>query len=207
MVSQARLDANRRNAKKSTGPRSEEGKRRSSMNAVKHGITARFAVLPDEDPALFERRMYEWVNNFRPQSDEEQFFAIHAVTCSWQLERAQRAQSARLCFRAQTALDRKQHREAKEAMKLGLRLFRKPSRARTNRSQEQPEAQEHQVESGLCQPDAVDDADQAALLVLGLEQEAMLGAGGSWNAGMSSGRSSKRDWPGQSPNGSGLSAC
>ena len=71
----AKLDSNRRNAKKSTGPKSVEGKRRSSMNALKHGMTARFALLPDEDPAAFERRLFEWVENYRPRCDEEQFHA------------------------------------------------------------------------------------------------------------------------------------
>jgi len=41
MTSAARLDANRRNALLSTGPKSDEGKARSSMNALKHGLTAR----------------------------------------------------------------------------------------------------------------------------------------------------------------------
>ena len=61
MISQARLEANRRNAKKSTGPRTEEGKRRSSLNAITHGMTARIALLPDEDQAAFDRRMVQWV--------------------------------------------------------------------------------------------------------------------------------------------------
>jgi hypothetical protein len=98
MISQARLEANRSNAKKSTGPRSEEGKRRSSRNAITHGMTAKISLLPDEDEAGFERRMFEWVREYGPQSDGELFQARRAVYCSWQVERARRSQSARLCF-------------------------------------------------------------------------------------------------------------
>ena len=45
-LSEAQLAANRANAKKSTGPVSIEGKKRSSANSTKHGITARRPLLP-----------------------------------------------------------------------------------------------------------------------------------------------------------------
>ena len=45
------------NAKKSTGPNTPEGKARSSKNALKHGLLARDAVLPGEDPADFDRQL------------------------------------------------------------------------------------------------------------------------------------------------------
>src|SRR5690348_12926809 len=48
-LSEARLRANRENAKKSTGPRTPEGKQRSSLNGTRHGILAQVIVLPKED--------------------------------------------------------------------------------------------------------------------------------------------------------------
>ena len=54
MTSQAKILANRRNAKKSTGPRTKAGKRRAAMNALKHGMTAKLALMQDEDQAAFE---------------------------------------------------------------------------------------------------------------------------------------------------------
>jgi hypothetical protein len=44
-TSQARIDANRRNAKRSTGARTPEGRRRSSQNALKHGLRSRAIVI------------------------------------------------------------------------------------------------------------------------------------------------------------------
>jgi hypothetical protein len=58
MTSFRQLDANRRNARLSTGPVTEEGKKRSRRNAVRHGLTAEtvIAALEDaEDYAAFER--------------------------------------------------------------------------------------------------------------------------------------------------------
>ena len=53
MTSEKQRKANRQNAKKSTGPRTEDGKASTSQNALKHGLLARDAVLPGEDPADF----------------------------------------------------------------------------------------------------------------------------------------------------------
>ena len=55
MASKKQIQANRRNSKKSTGPKTPEGKLQSSMNALTHGQYARDVVLFDEDPAEFER--------------------------------------------------------------------------------------------------------------------------------------------------------
>jgi hypothetical protein len=52
--SHRQLEANRLNAAKSTGPRTEEGKARSRANALKHGLTAESIILTGEDPAVVE---------------------------------------------------------------------------------------------------------------------------------------------------------
>jgi len=41
------IEANRRNAQQSTGPRTDAGKKTSSLNALRHGLTSRIVVLPD----------------------------------------------------------------------------------------------------------------------------------------------------------------
>src|SRR5260370_39968428 len=63
MVSEKQPKANRQNARKSTVPRSAEGKFRASRNAGKHGLTAESVVLPNEDPAEYEARVQEWLGD------------------------------------------------------------------------------------------------------------------------------------------------
>lgn len=54
MTNARQVAANRRNAKKSTGPQSKRGKTLASRNSLKHGLAAKQVVLFDEDPAAFE---------------------------------------------------------------------------------------------------------------------------------------------------------
>jgi hypothetical protein len=56
-ASQKRIDANRRNARRSTGPRTPDGKSRSRFNGLKHCPTASVPVIPAEDPAVYEARL------------------------------------------------------------------------------------------------------------------------------------------------------
>jgi hypothetical protein len=123
MISHAKLEANRRNAKKSTGPRSLEGKRRSALNAMKHGITARIPLLPDEDARAYNERMVYWNEDLKPGNGVERLQVRRAAHCSWQLDRVQGAQAALLCARAHNEGDDKRYREQVEVTELALQLF------------------------------------------------------------------------------------
>ena len=71
MTSQARIDANQKNAQHSTGPKTDAGKAKSSRNALKHGLTAEAAVLPNENPADFEAHVNHWLDS-DPDADATQ---------------------------------------------------------------------------------------------------------------------------------------
>lgn len=64
MTSLGRWEASRENARSSNGPKSPEGKARSSLNALKHGMTAKHVVLSNEDAGAFKQRLDEWHNDF-----------------------------------------------------------------------------------------------------------------------------------------------
>ncbi len=118
-----RAEINRRNAQKSTGPRTPEGKNRSRFNAVKHGMTAKTLVLPGEDPDALQERLDSWIGNLQPQNDVEQFLVEQAVQSSWKLDRADRAEVARLSHIIETLPVLEANRQQEEAAALGRRLF------------------------------------------------------------------------------------
>ena len=121
-----RAEANRRNARKSTGPKSPEGKDRSKFNALKHGLNARTVVLPGEDAGAFQDRLDAWASDLRPRNDVEQVLVERSATLSWQLERADRADAARLASILVAAPAEEALRQADQAAALGQRLFQDP---------------------------------------------------------------------------------
>ena len=123
MATDAQIAANIQNAKKSTGPRTPEGKDRSRMNALDHGMTALLALLPDEDPAEFQARKSGWVADLKPRNRVELFMAESVAYHAWQAERSRRAQSARLCFRANTSEQEEAYRIEQKVVELGDPAF------------------------------------------------------------------------------------
>ncbi|MHC4795738.1 MAG: hypothetical protein ACYTF1_03755, partial [Planctomycetota bacterium] len=69
-ISEKQLQANRQNAKKSTGPKTPEGKARSSQNALKHGLLARQILINDDDPNEktedFDQLLSDLVDELQP---------------------------------------------------------------------------------------------------------------------------------------------
>jgi hypothetical protein len=126
MTSAAKIDANRRNAKKSTGPRTDEGKSRSRFNALKHGMAARLPVLPGEDVAKFHSELHGWLDTFRPRTPVERYQVERAHQLSWQLDRLWRANTARISVRILTHRADQQKSEHDEAADLGRRLLWDP---------------------------------------------------------------------------------
>jgi hypothetical protein len=95
----AQIAANRRNALRSTGPRTAAGKAVSSRNALRHGLTARATVVLDEDPQDFERLRAELWTELAPRDAREELLVETVVQAAWRMRRAWRAE-ARLFNRA-----------------------------------------------------------------------------------------------------------
>jgi hypothetical protein len=87
-ATQKQLEANRQNAKKSTGPCTPEGKVRASLNAWRHGLTGQVATMPDEDRRAFETFTAEIRAAYHPEGALERQIAQSIAEDEWRLNRA-----------------------------------------------------------------------------------------------------------------------
>jgi hypothetical protein len=89
------IEANRQNAKKSTGPRSKAGKAKVSLNALKHGLLAKTARLPDEDEETFRIFADDLLTDLQPVGAVESLLAEEIINLAWRLRRDGASQSQR----------------------------------------------------------------------------------------------------------------
>jgi hypothetical protein len=124
IVSEARKAANRRNAKRSTGPKTEEGKQRSRANALKHGLCA--SVVVAEDAKLVRQRASDWFDALKPQCEFHSWLVDEVAIISLRIDRCERmerrardlkAMRAELCWEDDRRLD---------AVRLGGLLSKRP---------------------------------------------------------------------------------
>src|ERR1700729_3021040 len=88
MVTEKQLEANRRNAEKSTGPKSAASKAISSRNNLRHGLTGHISLLPTEDREAHDAFCNELADSFRPETPMERQLAQSVAEDSWRLNRA-----------------------------------------------------------------------------------------------------------------------
>jgi hypothetical protein len=82
-----RAAINRANSEHSTGPRTGAGKQRSSLNALRHGLTAQTAVLPTEDPIAYQQHCRQFVDEHQPATATETHLVQELADTSWRLKR------------------------------------------------------------------------------------------------------------------------
>jgi hypothetical protein len=88
MTSFRQIEANRRNARKSTGPNTEEGKQRSRCNAVRHGLTAETVIGALEDAEDYDAFQAAITADYDAQSTVERELVLRLASLLWRLRRA-----------------------------------------------------------------------------------------------------------------------
>jgi len=88
MTSFKQFEANRRNARKSTGPVTEEGKQRSRCNAVRHGLTAETVIGALEDAEDYKAFEAAIIADYGAQSAVERELVLRLASLLWRLRRA-----------------------------------------------------------------------------------------------------------------------
>jgi len=158
LATAAQIEANRLNAQRSTGPKTDEGKSRVRRNAITHGMTARtiMPVLPQEDPKELEDRTQQAITVMKPRNPLELDLVRRAVRLSGEIDRAERVGTAHLAHRVRMAArsgpETVSACELKEVYELGSKLF-------------------FQAGIGLGYPDSTGD-DYPAVIVRRLEESA-----------------------------------
>ena len=125
ICSEARVAANRRNALRSTGPRTPEGKAISRANSLKHGLCA--TVVVPEDPDLVKQRSEDLFYALKPQDEYQAWAVEQAATLSLRLDRCRRMERRlrdKVCLRAELTWDDDRILEAEA---LGAMLARRPA--------------------------------------------------------------------------------
>ena len=102
-TSEARINANRANALKSTGPKTEAGKLQSRRNSLQHGLRSEGTVLLPADEAKLLERRESWGRVLRPEDEVEGFLVEQAILHSVKLDRLNTVESALACASVERA--------------------------------------------------------------------------------------------------------
>lgn len=87
MANQLQIRANRRNARKSTGPKSDTGKSIAAKNALLHGVFSTAPLLPGEDPQEFAALREGYLALYCPTNQNQHFLVDRLVQSAWRLTR------------------------------------------------------------------------------------------------------------------------
>ena len=124
---------NRANAQRSTGPRTDAGKQRSKLNALRHGLTGHTIVLPTEDHPAYQRHSQAFLDEYRPKGATEIQLVQSLLDTSWQLNRASAVETNLFSLGITEMEDRirASHPEAEAALAMAL-AYREHNRAFAN---------------------------------------------------------------------------
>jgi hypothetical protein len=87
MSSQRKINSARANGAKSHGPVTESGRKRSSMNALKHGLTARTVILDNEDKDEYKAFLDAYLRDLNPAGAVEMDLVVEMVNAKWRQRR------------------------------------------------------------------------------------------------------------------------
>jgi hypothetical protein len=80
-------EVNRANAQHSTGPKTDEGKQISSLNALRHGLTGQRVIVPNEDRLAYQRHLKSFHDDLKPQGSVEANLVQSLADTAWRLNR------------------------------------------------------------------------------------------------------------------------
>lgn len=123
MTSFRQLEANRRNAIRSTGPRTEEGKRQTRHNAVRHGLCAETVIEIVEDIEDYRAFEAAVIADYDAQTAVERELVLRLASLLWRLRRATAIETDLLRIQAEILRERRDHTQRQSQQPMPFRLF------------------------------------------------------------------------------------
>jgi hypothetical protein len=87
MTTPSRIEINRANSQHSTGPKTPEGKKQSSLNALRHGLTGQIVVMPNEDLQAYQLHLEAFTDEYNPKGVTEANLVQVLADTFWRLNR------------------------------------------------------------------------------------------------------------------------
>src|SRR5438105_9859880 len=112
MTSYKQIEANRRNARRSTGPTTAEGKLRSRRNAVRHGLTAETVIGALEDAEDYQAFEAAVIADYDAHSAVERELVLRLASLLWRIRRATTMETGLFAIQARQLLEFRKRREA-----------------------------------------------------------------------------------------------
>jgi hypothetical protein len=126
MSSKRKIDSARANGNKSHGPISGQGRKTSSMNALKHGFTARTVVFANENQYEYDALLLSYVHDLHPADSVEMDHVVDMVNAKWQQRRLNNSETQ--CLRGKWSTKKKSSIRSTIST---MRRTPTPSRSRT----------------------------------------------------------------------------
>jgi hypothetical protein len=105
MNTELRAETNRANAQHSTGPKTRAGKKRSSLNALRHGLTGQVVIMPGEDLNAYQNHVNSFTAEYKPEGPTEAHLVQALADTSWRLNRVAALETNVLTLAAAHASD------------------------------------------------------------------------------------------------------
>jgi hypothetical protein len=159
MTTLRQIEANRRNARVSTGPRTDNGKRRSRKNAHRHGLSAETIIEPLEDPEDYQAFEAAILADYAPRTAVERELVGRLASLMWRIRRATMIETGLLQIQGEIIQEQRAERDTALAIdRISVARVREFLRARRSKQNNDDRDPCDDAERGA---DALDEARRA----------------------------------------------
>jgi hypothetical protein len=155
MATNLQIEANQKNAQLSTGPVTEEGRRRSALNSVRHGFTGQSVVLTAEEAEPYREFNEQYLKDLAPVGAQEQQLSRSIIDARWRVNQLNTTESGIYALGHREYIDQFQQ----EAPALAISM----ARALTFKNNQKELDRLHRYESRLFRQATRDEATLKAL--------------------------------------------